>query len=189
MLRSFKISLIALLFIHLFTFVNAQGYGDPTNKTNDQHIKWPNGAKMAISLSFDDARLSQIDKGIPLLDRYQVKGTFYVSPDGLKERLEGWKQAVASGHDIGNHTIMHPCSGNYPWAQHKALENYSLDKMYRELDSANHIINKWINFGVKPCNAFESQALIQLHNKYCKQKRCLDCQIGAYFIEEAIHEK
>ena len=28
-----------------------------------------------ISLSFDDARLSQIDKGIPLLDKYHVKGT------------------------------------------------------------------------------------------------------------------
>ncbi len=145
MLPSFKTSLTALLFIHLFTFVNAQGYGDPTNKTDDQHIKWPNGAKMAISLSFDDARLSQIDKGIPLLDRYQVKGTFYVSPDGLKQRLEGWKQAVASGHDIGNHTIFHPCSGNYPWARHKALENYTLASMYLELDSANHMIERLLD--------------------------------------------
>jgi len=134
MLQSIKISLTTLLVIPFFTFINAQGYGEPTNKTDDQRINWPNGAKMAISLSFDDARLSQIDKGIPLLDSYQVKGTFYVSPDRLKERLEGWKQAVASGHDIGNHTIVHPCSGNYPWARHKALENYSLDKMYRELD-------------------------------------------------------
>lgn len=103
---------------------------------------------MAISLSFDDARLSQIDKGIPLLDSYRVKGTFYVSPDRLKERLEGWKQAVASGHDIGNHTVVHPCSGNYPWARHKALENYTLADMYRELDSANHMIEKLL--GVTP---------------------------------------
>jgi len=150
MLHSIKSRLTALLVIHLFLFtcVNAQGYGDPISKSDDQGIKWPNGAKMAISLSFDDARLSQIDKGIPLLDSYQVKGTFYVSPDRLKERLEGWKQAVANGHDIGNHTIVHPCSGNYTWARHKALENYTLTQMYRELDSANHIINRLL--GVMP---------------------------------------
>ncbi|MEE9460183.1 MAG: glycoside hydrolase family 3 C-terminal domain-containing protein [Bacteroidales bacterium] len=148
MLHFFKISLTTLLFIHLFTFVNAQDYGTPANKTDDQRIKWPNGEKMAISLSFDDARLSQVDKGIPILDSYQVKGTFYVSPDRLKERLEGWRHAVASGHDIGNHTIVHPCSGNYPWARHKALENYTIADMYRELDSASHIINKML--GVTP---------------------------------------
>jgi len=148
MLHSFKISLTSLLFIHIFTFVTAQGYGESTNKSDEQRIKWPNEAKMAISLSFDDARLSQIDKGIPLLDSHQVKGTFYVSPDRLKERLEGWKQAVASGHDIGNHTIVHPCSGNYPWARHKALENYTLTDMYRELDSASHIIERLL--GVTP---------------------------------------
>ena len=43
---------------------------------------------------------------------------------------------------------------------------------------SNHIIKKWIKFGVIPCNAIESQALIQLYNEYCKQKRCLDCRIG-----------
>ena len=54
---------------------------------------------------------------------------------------------------------------------------------------SNHIIKKWAKFGIKPCNAMESQALIQLHNGYCKQKRCLHCQIGAGFIEAAIHEE
>lgn len=53
----------------------------------------------------------------------------------------------------------------------------------------NHIIKKWINFGIKPSNAFESQALIHLHNAYCKQKRCLDCQIGTGFLEAVFHEK
>jgi beta-glucosidase len=103
---------------------------------------------MAISLSFDDARLSQVDKGIPLLDKYHVKGTFYVSPDNLIERLNGWKQAVDKGHEIGNHTIVHPCSGNYPWANHKALEDYTLLDMYLELDSASHIIEDLL--GVTP---------------------------------------
>jgi len=54
---------------------------------------------------------------------------------------------------------------------------------------SNHIIKKWAKFGIKPRDALESQALIQLHNDYCKQKRCFDCQIGASLIKSAIHEK
>ncbi len=54
---------------------------------------------------------------------------------------------------------------------------------------SNLIIKKWATFGIVPSGAFESQALIQLHNAYCKQKRCLDCQLGIGFIEKAIHEK
>lgn len=67
--------------------------------------------------------------------------------------------------------------------------NRAKEILYELEAESNHIIKKWSKFGIKPCNAFESQALIQLHNEYCKQKRCLDCQIGAYFMEELIHEK
>jgi hypothetical protein len=53
----------------------------------------------------------------------------------------------------------------------------------------NQIIKKWSIFGVRATNAEESQALLQLYHVYCKQKRCLDCQIGAYLVITAIHEK
>ncbi len=62
------------------------------------------------------------------------------------------------------------------WRRYNASnEKEMLQEMRAE---SNHIIKKWIKFGVIPCNAFESQALIQLYNEYCKQKRCLDCRIG-----------
>ena len=100
-------------------------------------IKWPDGKRVAVSLSFDDGRLSQIDKGTALLDQYNVKATFYVMPSSVKERLEGWKKAAANGHEIGNHSLTHPCSGNFEWSRHKALENYSLEQMRKELIQAN----------------------------------------------------
>ncbi len=56
---------------------------------------WPEGKRVAVSLSFDDARTSQIDVGVPLLNRYQVKATFYVNPPRLESRLDGWKKAAA----------------------------------------------------------------------------------------------
>lgn len=68
--------------------------------------------------------------------------------------------------------------------EHKTTcTNGALDILSQLEAESNHIIKNWTDFGLRPHNAFESQALIQLHNAYCKQKRCLDCQIGAGFIE------
>ena len=109
---------------------------------------WPEGKKMAISLSFDDARASQVDTGTGLLDAYNVKATFYVQPLTVKNRLEGWKKAAAGGHEIGNHSISHPCSGNFLWSRENALEDYTLKQMRRQLKAANKQIEELL--GVKP---------------------------------------
>ncbi len=109
---------------------------------------WPEGKKAAITVSFDDARRSQIDVGIPLLNEYDAKGTFYVSFGSLTERLDGWKAAAEAGHEIGNHTVNHPCSGNFSFARARANEDYTLEKMEAELVDANAKINELL--GVTP---------------------------------------
>jgi len=120
-------------------------------------FKWPEGKKMALTLSFDDARLSQVDVGVPLFEQYGVKATFVVVPANVEKRLEGWKKVVSDGHEIGNHTLQHPCSGNFPWSRKKALENYTLEKMKKELIATNEEIESLL--GVKstvfayPCGA------------------------------------
>ena len=62
----------------------------------------------------------------------------------------------------------------------KILEEVSVEK--------NETIKNWRKFGVNAKNAFESQALIQLYNMYCKQRRCLNCQIGIKIIAPLPHE-
>ena len=109
---------------------------------------WPQGKQVAVSLSFDDARYSQVDAGTALLDKHGVKATFYLVPGAVKERLEGWKKAAASGHEMGNHSLLHPCTGNFPWARGKALEDYTLEKMSAELSEANKEIENLL--GVTP---------------------------------------
>ena len=42
----------------------------------------------------------------------------------------------------------------------------------------NHIIDKWKDAGVKCSNSYESQALIHQYNHWCKEKKCLQCNIG-----------
>ena len=117
---------------------------------NSAAFSWPDGKQVAISLTFDDGRTSQVDAGTALLDQYGVKATFYVVPSAVKQRLEGWKKAVASGHEIGNHSLHHPCTGNFPWSRQKALEDYTLDKMQRELIVTNDSIQYLL--GVTPKN-------------------------------------
>jgi len=117
-------------------------------QTIDSSFSWPEGKRAAVSLSFDDGRLSQIDAGMALLDRYGVKATFFVLPSAVEQRLDGWKQAVAAGHEIGNHSLNHPCSGNFAWSRDKALEDYSLDQMRSELTEANRQLEELL--GVTP---------------------------------------
>ena len=109
---------------------------------------WPDGKKAALSLTFDDARESQVEQGTALLDKYGVKATFYVVPDRMTPVLDGWKAAVENGHEIGNHTIYHPCTGNFDWIRDHALEDYTLASMRNELIEANQKIEEMI--GVTP---------------------------------------
>ena len=109
---------------------------------------WPDGKRIALSISFDDARFSQLDCGLPILDEHGVKATFYISLNAFNQRLHEWRAALANGHEIGNHTVNHPCGANYGWADGNALEYYTLERMDGELTEANAEIEKPI--GVKP---------------------------------------
>jgi peptidoglycan-N-acetylglucosamine deacetylase len=109
---------------------------------------WPEGKRAAVSLSFDDARLSQVDTGLALFRRLGLRVTFFLEAANVQERLAGWKRAVSDGHEIGNHTITHPCTGNYAFSRKNALEGYSLQMMAAQLDGANAQIRKML--GVTP---------------------------------------
>jgi peptidoglycan/xylan/chitin deacetylase (PgdA/CDA1 family) len=105
---------------------------------NREDFRWPEGKRAAISLTFDDARDTQITNGIPLFDEYGVKATFYVSLSRLEQEVDAWKAAAANGHEIGNHTLTHPCSGNFSFIDDdRALEAYTLEKMRAELVESN----------------------------------------------------
>ena len=135
------------------TLVNAQTAEmkapQPSSRSEvSKPFSWPDGKRAAVSLSFDDARLSQIDTGLALFRKLGVKVTFYVVPEAVEKRLQGWKEAVADGHEIANHSLTHPCTGNYAFSRHNALEDYDLNKMAKQLDGANEQIQRLL--GVKP---------------------------------------
>lgn len=58
-----------------------------------------------------------------------------------------------------------------------------IDFMKEVASEKNAIVDKFISFGLKPKNAFESQTLLELKNEYCNQKKCLQCAIGVELLK------
>ncbi|MDQ4134160.1 MAG: polysaccharide deacetylase family protein [Actinomycetota bacterium] len=108
----------------------------------------PDGVRVALSLSFDDARDSQLDVAAPILDAHGVRASFFVLPAGVRRRRDDWRRLVRSGHEMGNHTGTHPCSGNFTFSTSNALEDYTLERMEGEIDRASGRIEQLL--GVRP---------------------------------------
>jgi peptidoglycan/xylan/chitin deacetylase (PgdA/CDA1 family) len=130
-----------LLFLFLIC-LNSYLYGQ------EKEFNWPEGKQMAISLTWDDARPSQVTIGTAILNSYETKATFYVLPSPVYDELGAWKEAVKAGHEIGNHSFNHPCSGNFLWARKNALENYTESKMELEFEASNEKLFQML--GVTP---------------------------------------
>ena len=47
----------------------------------------------------------------------------------------------------------------------------------------NAIIKKWAERGIKSRSAYDSQALLELKNSQCANKKCLTCTIGSSIIK------
>ncbi len=62
------------------------------------------------------------------------------------------------------------------------IKNRALDFLDTIPSEKNHILREWKRVGIKSDSAFYSQALIQLKNSYCNNKKCLDCEIGNQII-------
>lgn len=63
------------------------------------------------------------------------------------------------------------------------LKNRSLEFLEQLPTEENSIVEKLQKLGVESRSAFESQALLQLKNKYCELKKCLNCQIGVKLVK------
>lgn len=116
----------------------------------DRPFPWPGRYRAAVSFTFDDARVSQIDRGLPLFEEHRVACTFYVSLEGVKQRLDRWRAAAAAGHEIGNHSMRHPCTANYEFSRRAGActEDYGADDIAADLREADAAIEAHV--GIRP---------------------------------------
>lgn len=111
-------------------------------KAQNSSTGW-NGKKCAVVLTYDDAYDEQLDNAVPVLDSLGLKATFYVTAfsKSVQTRLNDWKQLALNGHELGNHTLFHPCTGDAPGrefvpADYK-LNNYTVKRMLDETRMTN----------------------------------------------------
>ena len=103
-------------------------------------MKWPNGARAAIVLTYDDAIPSQLEYAIPALNSAGLKGTFFLS-NVQQADVERWKAAAASGHELANHTLNHPClAGTFEMPPRQQLEQHTPDSVLQEIGQQNVLL-------------------------------------------------
>jgi len=140
---------------------------------------WPYATKAAVSLSYDDALNSQLDNAIPTLDKYGFKGSFYLTLNSLvvNARLNEWRIIASNGHELGNHTINHACSGSLPgrdWVpKDNDLDTKKFVEIIQEVETANSFLKAIDGEDIRtftvPCTdqfVEKKNYVLALHNKF-----------------------
>ncbi|PPK85425.1 sialate O-acetylesterase [Neolewinella xylanilytica] len=104
------------------------------------------GKQAGVVLTYDDALTGQLDRVVPLLDSLNLKASFYLTASfpGFQNRLEDWRRVARSGHELGNHTLYHPCDARGAGREWVAADNdlskYTTDQLLREIDVTNSLL-------------------------------------------------
>ncbi len=134
-----QIKKILMFIITFFIFFN-HTYGQ-----KDDTLKW-NDRKCAVALTYDDALSVHLDIVAPVLDSLGLNATFYVYGNAVSfyKRIDEWRGLVNNGHELGNHSLFHPCNskskGN-DWVKSEYdLDKYTVNRILDEIRLANTLL-------------------------------------------------
>lgn len=123
-----------------------KSFDEATVKTKQGSGVW-NGKRSAVVLTYDDALNVHLDHALPVLDSLGLKATFYLSgySGAIHTRLAHWRAAAKKGHELGNHTLFHPCNGSLPgrsWVNADYdLSKYSIKRIEDEIRMTNTLLS------------------------------------------------
>jgi peptidoglycan/xylan/chitin deacetylase (PgdA/CDA1 family) len=103
------------------------------------------GKKAAVVITYDDAINQHLDNAIPVLDSLGLKATFYITgfSASMQSRLNDWKKIAVTGHELGNHTLYHPCIGGKgrEWVKPDYdLSKYTIQRIVDETRATNVLL-------------------------------------------------
>jgi sialate O-acetylesterase len=125
----------------LVLMLSAQGVG----QNDAPSFKWPGKYRAAVCLTYDDGLDCHLDLAAPALDLFGMKGTFYCtgSSPSLHRRLNEWRALAKNGHELGNHSLFHPCDGaRFDWVKPEYdFRTYTISQIKNELYTANTLLS------------------------------------------------
>jgi peptidoglycan/xylan/chitin deacetylase (PgdA/CDA1 family) len=108
---------------------------------------WPDQYQGAVTLTYDDGLPIHYTLVDPLLRQHNLRATFYpMIQSDLRLHPDRWRQLAKAGHELGNHTVFHPCRQRepdpYPWLDERYnLNHYMPAQLRAELEVANLVLH------------------------------------------------
>ena len=98
------------LLILILLITNCDKPDDPTDDSDINYniATWKDFKTASVSLTFDDGVITQFTKALPILDRYNLKGSFFIVINEMPISWGQIKSYVDNGHEFGSHTLTHP---------------------------------------------------------------------------------
>ena len=155
--------ILLVLVIILSVIVNKRSISVSINETAKLPIFRVNTEEKEVALTFDInwAEEDHLDEILQILKKYDAKGTFFIMggwvnyTDDNKEKL---KNIYNDGHEIGNHSYIHP-----------NFMNITEERMNNELKKTEDIIYETIGYNTKlfrfPSGSYNEKALNYVMSK------------------------
>ena len=166
--------------VHVWKFLRLRPSNFPTIRIAE-FCSLINNSKSLFSKILECTTVKEVHE----LFRYSVSGYW-------KNHYTFGKKSLQKDKFIGNRFI-DSISVNviipfmFVYGDRKNIEELK-DRAIRLLEEIapenNNIIRKWKNYNIDPRHAADTQALLQLANEYCENKRCLECQIGNLILRK-----
>lgn len=129
-----------ILFLAILIFSSSQIFAQ-----NAEDNYWYE-KQCSVVLTYDDATDSHLDYVLPVLDSLNLKATFYIPGHSqcLYQRMDEWKKLASEGHELGNHTLFHPCHGKSlkrEWVNpDHDLDDYTVGQFLDEIRIQNTLL-------------------------------------------------
>ena len=103
----------------------------------------------AVYLTFDDGPIPEITPWVlDLLDKYNIKATFFLVGDNVRKHPEEFKMIVERGHKVGNHTFNHISGLKYLSYNYLANTNKADELIKSDLFRPPHGWMRWEQYYV-----------------------------------------
>src|SRR5574344_2889626 len=101
----------------------------------------------SVYLTFDDGPSPEITPWVlDLLDKYQIKATFFLVGDNVRKHPEEFKMILERGHRVGNHTFNHIRGFEYLSENYLANTDKANELIKSDLFRPPHGHMRWVQY-------------------------------------------